>query len=293
MRLSIKEITRYLDVTYDLNQNKAFYSVWFNIWGFLVKVETSALYSKNVIETQFENFIEPQPYSKPDIVIRIIRVNSFLIFPEMTDYNEYSRENRRLVVGPFYVCRFNESLDYFEVIVKGSDDLFLLSVMRVIAPHLATKLDGSLFHASGLSYNNKLYTFIGESGVGKSTVIKMLSDYQVLSDEAIMIRSDNTDGLLGWGTPYGREHGGTNICVPLGYCFFLVQDTATYLEKLSPTQAVTRLVSNLWCINTVGNLALRAFDLSMQISQQIPCYLLHFELNDSFWKEINRLVSFR
>lgn len=292
MRLSTEEVISFLDMNFDLNLNETFDDTYFNLWGFLVKVETSSIQSKNTLEAQFVNFIESQPDSEPDIVIRVIRVHSFLTFPGITDYSEYSRENKQLVVGPFYICKFNEALDYVEVIVKSDEDSFMLSVMRVIAPHLASKLNGSLLHASAVSYHNQLYTFIGESGVGKSTIIKMIPDYPILSDEAIMIVKDQAcpTGFLGLGTPYGREHGGANISVPLGYCFFLVQDTTTYLKKVKPGEALPILLANLWCTSTMNDLALKAFELLMQISQQVPCYELHFELNNKFWEEIDRVV---
>lgn len=293
MKLSTEEIIDYFNLNYNLNKGSTFHDIFFNMWGFLVKVETSSLDSRNSLAVQLLNFIEANPDREPDIIIRIIRVDSFFVFPDETDYADYARDDNLLLVSPFFVCRFNESFDCFELIVKNGNEMFLLSAMRTLAPHLASKLNGTLIHASGISYNNKLYAFIGESGVGKSTVVKMLADYQVLSDEAIMILNNHTqpNDLLGWGTPYGRENGGNNIAVPFGYCFFLVQDTTTYLKKLDPAQAITRLLANLWCNNTMGDLALSAFDLVMQVSHKVPCYELHFELNNSFWQEITRAVN--
>ena len=74
--------------------------------------------------------------------------------------------------------------------------------------------------------------------------------------------------------------------MPLGYCFFLVQDNATYLNRLRPAEAAARLMSNLWCINNLGDLAANALKICCDI-EQIPCYELHFELNERFWEQIS------
>lgn len=289
IKWSAKQVVNYLDTVYELETGKHFDSILLNQWGFLIRVESSSLQFMSTLQRQFANFVEFRTFLEPDIVIRAVAVNSILDFPAETDYIDYSREDHLLLVAPFFVCRFNEGMDYIQMVVESEPETFLLSAMRAIAPHIAKKKKGTLLHASAIAYADKLYAFIGESGAGKSTVVKMLSRYNILSDEAVMVQRDDVGKIMGWGTPYGREHGGANKCVPIGYCFFLVQDTSTYLRLLQPSEAVTRLMSNLWCINNVGRLALGALDLSIRISQQIPCYELHFELSDRFWHEISRL----
>lgn len=185
--------------------------------------------------------------------------------------------------------------DCVEMVVEDGCDSFILSAMRAIAPYLALKQGDTMMHASAVCHEGVMYAFLGQSGAGKSTAVKLISQSKrpavVLTDEAIMVEQDRSSPgrLVGWGTPYGREHGGANLCVPLGYCFFLVQDKTTYLEPLRPAEAAARLMSSLWCINVYGGLAANALEIAAQICGQVPCYELHFELNDLFWERINQL----
>ena len=295
MEITAREVIRYFETTIDLHAHEPRYSMWINLWRLLIKIESPSLESIHALQEQYASFLAPVP-GEPDVVINFVRADDFLSFPPKADYFKYTEFDESLLVAPFFVTRFSDNGNYIEMVVEDGYDTFLLSAMRAIAPYLAIKQGGTLIHASAICYDGRLYAFMGQSGAGKSTVIRMLSEIessaQVLTDEAVMVEVDldNPDRLVGWGTPYGREHGGANLCVPLGYCFFLVQDTTTYLELLRPGQAAARSMSNLWCINTLGGLATNALEIAVQISEQIPCYDLHFELNHRFWEQIRHLT---
>ncbi|HKM17963.1 MAG: hypothetical protein GX228_05690 [Firmicutes bacterium] len=298
MKIDVGDVIKYLHCTFAAHEHDQTHSIWLNLWRFLIKIESPSLESIQMLRAQYANFIAPVCGVKPDAVIRFVLADSFLDFPLDTDYHGYTKADNSLLVAPFFIIRFSDDGPYFiEMVVEDGDESFLFSAMRAVAPYLAIRQGGTLMHASAVSYGDRLYAFIGQSGAGKSTVIKLLSQSEglatALTDEAVMIEADggHLPRLVGWGTPYGREHRGANLCVPLGYCFFLVQDTTTYLAQLRPTEAATRLMSNLWCINTLGGLAANALEIAVCISEQVPCYELHFELNCRFWEQIKQLTA--
>ena len=68
---------------------------------------------------------------------------------------------------------------------------------------------------------------------------------------------------------------------------FLVQDTRTYVKKLTLMEGLPKLVTNLWCITDMKDISSDILDICEQIARTIPCYELHFELNNRFWDVID------
>lgn len=294
MEISHEKVVSFFKNSFSYNYHQPLYSMTLKLWDLYINIESPSLVSIQTLRKHYINFIDSTADSKPDAVIRFVREKDFLNFPVSTDYQKYTQMDRSLLVAPFFVIHFVAQSNYIEMVVEEGYDIYLLSAMRAIAPFLAFKRGGILLHASGVCYGDRLYAFVGHSGAGKSTIVKLLTNceesIEVLTDEAVMLEV-NADQCVGWGTPYGREHSGVNLSVPLGCCFFLVQDKGTYLKPLTSGQAVTELMANLWCTYSSDKLVENALDIVVKISEIIPCYELHFELNDYFWKEIRQLSN--
>lgn len=294
MEFTVRNVIDYFETAVERHAHEPVYSMWLNLWRLLVKIESPSLESIQVLQQQYASFLTAASTKQPDVVIRFVRADDFLNFPVDTNYNLFMEADPSLLVSPFFIIRHACS-DCVEMVVESGHDSFILSAMRAIAPYLALKQGGTMMHASAVCHEGQLYAFLGQSGAGKSTAVKLISQSDcpapVLTDEAIMVEIDRDDPkrLVGWGTPYGREHSGANLCVPLGSFFFLVQDTDTHLKLLRPAEAVSRLMSCLWCINIYGGLAANALAIAVLISEQVPCYELHFELNNRFWEQIRHL----
>jgi hypothetical protein len=104
--------------------------------------------------------------------------------------------------------------------------------------------DGALIHSSGVDFHGRGYMLSGKSGAGKSTISRRfaLAGHEVLSDDRIIVRK--IDGELRmFGTPWSGEAGiAVNKDLPLHGIFFLHQGVENLIKKITPAEAMERLV---------------------------------------------------
>lgn len=175
---------------------------------------------------------------------------------------------------------FHDRVDLFK---KG--DLPFLSfyptdqffVSRVLADR-----GGCIFHSSGVNLGGKGLLFVGHSGAGKSTIVKMLDRRaEVLCDDRIIVRK-NGDGFRLHGTWY---HGEVPLfspnSVPLKAILFLEKSTQNRLRPFSDkTDLISRLVAT--AIKAVKPLSTadwweKTLALVHEITAEVPCKTLEFD----------------
>ncbi len=144
---------------------------------------------------------------------------------------------------------------------------------------LLTKFSGIIAHACGIIDHDKGAVFVGASGNGKSTMAKLWinePNCTILNDDRIIIREIDKD-FYAYGTPW---HGEVPICnqgkVPLQRLFFLQHADKNYTRRISPADAVTRLIVRsfpaIWDQKGMNaNLEFMA-----RLTEAIPCYELGF-----------------
>jgi hypothetical protein len=261
-------------------------SVYIRMWDLSIRICSD---SDEVLDTatkQFASFLVPE--HEPNLTCRIHNEEVYVDEELYNEHNGISMDGYTIILGPFCVCLIDEKCSFsLAVIRKGSDELhYLASLFRAMAPVIAKSRRGILIHSSGIVHEGKVFMFIGQSESGKSTVVRLSEPCVALSDEAIFVQ-ELDDTLHCWGSPYGREHPGSNVCEQLGCCLFLVQDADTYVKKLSVMQVIPKLISNLWCITDINDISSDTLDICVQIARTIPCYELHFELSNRFWNVID------
>lgn len=154
-----------------------------------------------------------------------------------------------------------------------------------------------LFHSSGVIHEGNAYLFSGRSGVGKSTVSKLLADdpaFTILHDDMVAI---SRDGARAWSTPLrGEVPAVCSTGAPLRAVFFLRQDTSNFAEKLSLRKAAGLLsislvpplvASNSRLVNQPGE----SVKLLFELASRVPCYELHFRPERNFWDCIPALFE--
>lgn len=257
------------------------------MWDLSISISSDSKEVLDAVNSQFASFLVPE--HSPDFACRIYNEEIYVDEALYSEYDGMNVDGATLILGPFCICLINEECSFSLAVIRKEteESHYLASLFRAMAPVIARFRRGILIHSSGILHDGKVFMFIGQSESGKSTVVRLSQPRVALSDEAVFVQE--LDGKLHcWGTPYGREHPGSNVCEELGCCLFLVQDTDTFVKKLSVMQALPKLVSNLWCIANISGISSDILDMCVQIASKIPCYELHFELNNRFWDVINR-----
>lgn len=128
-------------------------------------------------------------------------------------------------------------------------DHYLESVclLRALANYISLH-NRILMHGSAIAVNGKGYIFTALSGTGKSTHTALLR--QLHGENAVMINDDKPflhiaeDQIYVCGNPWmGKHLLGNNITVPLAGIFFLHRSEENVLNRITPDDALTLLIS--------------------------------------------------
>lgn len=107
--------------------------------------------------------------------------------------------------------------------------------------------NGMLLHSSAIEWEGKAYLFSGPCGMGKSTHTRLwqsiYSDAKVFNDDKPALRYLD-DRWFAYGTPWcGKDGININMKVPLGGICFLRRGESNSIRRLTPIEAVTRIIS--------------------------------------------------
>lgn len=192
----------------------------------------------------------------------------------------------------------DEPLDYPRVLTAPKEAIdHLIEVGENLNPHLAENMiftskfntvllrfDGSYIHSSALKYNDKVYLFSGDSGVGKSTHtrkwLRLFPDKtKILNDDKPSFRFID-DKCYIYGTPFA---GGTDIHTndkgELGAVVFLEQSKENHLVRLSAREAITELCSQTPKKRNAA-IAGKMLELHSRLIESYPFYKLYCADND-------------
>jgi hypothetical protein len=139
--------------------------------------------------------------------------------------------------------------------------------------------EGCYFHSSGVSLENKGLLFVGHSTAGKSTMIKMLKEEaKILCDDRIIVRRDD-DGFMIHGTwSHGEIPEVSADSAPLRAILFLVKDKENRVVPMTDTKDVlARLLACLIKPYVSPDWWDKMLSLVGRITQEVPCYALHFD----------------
>ena len=128
---------------------------------------------------------------------------------------------------------------------QGSFEFPLQYLDIVIYSNWLAKYSDLILHASGFALQGEGYCFLGDSGVGKSTLVRDLAkheDLTVLGEDQIVLRKIDQQFMV-FGTPW---HETAKMCSPMGVplkkVFFLNRQAALPLTSLSGDEAVVRIL---------------------------------------------------
>ncbi len=148
-----------------------------------------------------------------------------------------------------------------------------------------------LLHSSGLIREGKSVLFLGASGAGKSTILKLSEEGgTALSDELVGVRKRNGD-YCAFDTPFGRESVQRNTFAPLKALLFLNHGKENYVVPLGQRQSLLKLMANVYYPARQGDGLERVLSLSESLVRGVPAYELHFRPDPSVLEVIDDLVK--
>jgi hypothetical protein len=150
---------------------------------------------------------------------------------------------------------------------------------QVLAINLLAASRGALLHACGIRDRDRGLMFVGSSGAGKSTMVKLWKDREgvaILSDDRIIVR-ELDDGFWAYGTPW---HGEVNLCSPervrLDCVFVLRHGEENRAVPLNGPQVVSSLLARSFPTFWSTEGMTLTLDILGRLSQEVRCYDLAF-----------------
>jgi hypothetical protein len=164
----------------------------------------------------------------------------------------------------------------------------LNSFLRFVYSLILLKEPGFLVHASNLIRNGKGYIFPGKSGAGKTTIAQLSPDATLLTDDISLVKIVN-GAPIAFGTPFwgALAVGGENVSIPLTGIYFPIKDKENYVRKLSPRQALERLLPNVVFFVRDSEFSKQLFNLCYDLVTKVPAHELHFLPEPTFWRCID------
>lgn len=146
---------------------------------------------------------------------------------------------------------------------------------------LLGKARGILVHGVAVEVEGRAYVFVGKSGIGKSTLAHIFTQAQlgrILTDDRIIIRTDDEFNLCAYGTPWNGELQFADAgYAPIEAIYFLEQAPRCSVQRLKDADATTRLYANCFLAGWPRAETLQhVLNSAAWVTDRIKCYNLSF-----------------
>jgi hypothetical protein len=165
---------------------------------------------------------------------------------------------------------------------------------QIILMHYLARIGGMIIHSAGWRVNDSGWIFAGKSGAGKSTISNLIVEATggtFLSDDRIIVRKIGNDFFM-YGTPWPGDAGyAVNESVPLKGIFFLSKGEKNSIRKLSPAEAIPRLmpvVSVPWYDRKKVGLMMGFFE---DLIAALPMYELTFIPDAAIVRQLQDFIN--
>ncbi len=149
-----------------------------------------------------------------------------------------------------------------------------------------------IIHASAIEIDGRAFVFVGESGAGKSTMVKNLREMTggtILGEDNIALRFIK-DRFWIFGTPW---HLAPENCAPIGLplkeLVFLDRFLQPCMVQIKPIEGIARLMQTAFipyyrreCLDGI-------LDRLELLGQCVPFYSLSYELGEDVWQFLNHI----
>jgi hypothetical protein len=224
------------------------------------------------VDYDFDVQLHPESYLVPDEDVSVTRTGDHWCLRRGDFYAEWDPGTRRGFVR------------------QTANPYSLDSVLRIVHTLVLAREGGRLMHASSVVRDGKAYLFSGVSGVGKTTISRLLpEDAHLLTDEMSFVRREG-EGYFAYGTPFAGDLAkpGENIRAPLETIFLLQQGLENRIDELGPAEAVRGLLANTLFFANDVELVQAVFAGAVELAARVPVKRLTFMPDERVWELIGR-----
>jgi hypothetical protein len=158
-----------------------------------------------------------------------------------------------------------------------------------------------MLHGVGIRRKGQELLFLGGPGNGKSTLAKLLDQGDIISDDAIIVKQ-NDSRLSLQPSPFNQNSNSNSSRSYMHFPrsskeliagFFLEKSENNFLTRVSPAEAGSIILKNhihffrYFPETTVH----KAFHLIGQLCKRISFYRLYFKKDSSFWPDIDNILD--
>lgn len=147
-----------------------------------------------------------------------------------------------------------------------------------------------LLHASCVVIRKKPYLFVGKTGSGKSSMVRLYKRNKiVLNDDKILLKRKK-DKLFVYGTPWhGELEEFSSKAFELNKIFFLKKSKTNEIIPFSNRGSLLEIFKNCQYVIWDKKCIKKNLFLCCNIIEKTPCYELDFELKSSIWRLIEKI----
>jgi len=159
----------------------------------------------------------------------------------------------------------------------GVDNLTMLPTDQILIARVLGDMNGLYMHSSGIIFKGKGLLFVGHSGAGKSTMLKMLKDkVKILCDDRIIVRK-KSEAFRIYGTwSHGEIEEVSSDSAPLKAIFFLNKAEENRISPiLDKSEACKKILACLIKPFTTREWWGKTFSIIDDMAEEIPCYELY------------------
>ncbi len=163
----------------------------------------------------------------------------------------------------------------------------------MFAPLLCNR-NGVILHSNGFDINGNGILLAGISGVGKSTLSRMLkrNGFKILCDDRMFLTRDTFDFWIHGNWCHGTVPDTATGYAPLKAILFLEQSSINTIEQIQDRKSVVHsLLHALVQPFLVPSGWEKTFDIIKEIVKRVDCYRVKFDLSGDICRNINDLFG--
>lgn len=185
---------------------------------------------------------------------------------------------------------FHASADRFRQ--GGNEALTLFPTDQILLSQVLANRGASILHSAGAILDGKGFLFVGHSGAGKSTILKLLEGRaEILCDDRNIVRHWPDEIRVHGTWCHGEIARVSNAAAPLRAILFLQKSSQNRLTRMQElTEVVARLLGCL--ARPLVNAAWweKSLGVVSALAQKVPCFEMQFDRSGRIVRRLETLA---